>query len=209
MTSQSELTTRLLLVRHGQTEQSREDAFCGVTEVPLTAEGRIQAQKLATRLHSQTVDALYCSTQGRARETAAPIAQALELKAQECTSLREMSFGLWETRSRQDLAEHCPKELALWERGSWMVQMPDGESQQAVIARVMPCMVDLLHQYAGKTLVVVSHKSTLRLFLGQVLNMSLTASRSLRLDPASLTELHLTLDVAQLIYCNDTSHLSS
>ncbi len=42
--------TRLFLARHGQTAQSRDDVFCGVTEVPLTEKGREEAQLLAQRL---------------------------------------------------------------------------------------------------------------------------------------------------------------
>ncbi|GCE22952.1 histidine phosphatase family protein [Dictyobacter kobayashii] len=207
MTTQKEATTRLLLVRHGQTAQSREDAFCGVTEVPLTETGRKQAQQVAERLRGQSIDALYCSPQIRARDTAEPIARALQLEIQLREALREMNFGIWENQPRAYLSEHYPRELSHWEQGSWMTQIPEGETQQAVITRVVPCVIELLHKHAGQTVLLVSHKSTLRLLVGHVINMALPASRCLRLDPASITELSIADDQAQLIYHNDTSHL--
>ena len=202
------VTTRLLLVRHGQTHTSLDDAFCGVTEVSLTSIGRSQAQYLAERLQRERVDALYCSPQQRAQETAAPIGLALEIEIQTRNALREMDFGVWENRLRADLAREYPHELEEWERGSWMAHPPGGETQQAVVARVVPCIIDILISHAGQTVVVISHKSVLRLLIGDLLNMTPPDSRHLRLDPGSLSELHVTGDCVELISCNDTSHLS-
>jgi broad specificity phosphatase PhoE len=201
-------TTRLLLVRHGQTHTSRDDAFCGVTEVPLTSIGRSQAQCLSERLRREDVDALYCSPQQRALETATTIGLALEVEIQTRHELREMDFGVWENRLRADLAREYPHELEEWERGSWMAYPPGGETQQEVVARVVPCIVDILNLHAGQTVVIVSHKSVLRLLIGYLLNMTPPDSRHLRLDPASLSELRVTGDHVELVRCNDTSHLS-
>lgn len=200
--------TRLLLIRHGQTHTSRDDTFCGVTEVPLTSIGCSQAQCLAERLRREHVDALYCSPQQRAQETAVPIAHALEMEIQTRSALREMDFGKWENRLRADLAREYPRELEEWERGSWTANPPGGETQQAVIARIVPCIIDILASHAGQTVVIISHKTPLRLLIAHLLNMTPPESRHLRLNPASLSELRVTGDQVELITCNDTSHLS-
>ena len=103
--------TRLLLVRHRQTHTSLDYAFCGVTEVPLTLNGLSQVQCLAERLRRELVDALYCSPQQRAQETAAPIGLALEMEIRTLNALHEMDFGEWENRLRADLAMEYPHEL--------------------------------------------------------------------------------------------------
>jgi broad specificity phosphatase PhoE len=118
-----------------------------------------------------------------------------------------MNFGQWEQCVRTELAREYPQAIAAWERGSWMAQPPGGETQQEVIARVVPCVIDLLNTHAGQTILLVSHKSTLRLLMGNMLNMSLQANRSLRLDPASISELRVTGDSVQLFRYNDTNHL--
>lgn len=201
-------TTQLFLVRHGQTAQSHDDAFCGTTETPLTAKGREQALHLSERLCKEPISALYCSPQGRARETATPIADALGIKVQTRHALREMDFGRWENRARSELAQEYPQELATWEHGSWLAHPPDGETQQAVIARAVPCIAELLTLHAGQTMLIVGHKTILRLLIGHVLNMSLPDSRSLTMDAGSISELRVTGDQVQLIRINDTSYFA-
>ena len=201
-------TTRLVLVRHGQTELSLSDAFCGTTEASLTEIGREQAQHLAKRLRHEHIDALYCSPQGRAIETAKPIASLLGLEMQTREPLREMNFGLWEGRVQAEVAVEAPQAMAAWDRGSWMVQLPQGETQQAVLARVVPCIIELLTLHPGQTILLVSHRTLLRLLVGHLLNLSLPNSRELSLDTASVSKLLVTGDQVQLVLLNDTSHLT-
>ena len=200
-------TTRLLLVRHGQTELSHSDAFCGSTEAALTVLGQEQARRLAKRLSHESINALYCSPQGRAQETAKPIASMLNLEIQTREPLREMNFGLWEGRVQAEVAIESPQEMAAWDRGSWMMQFPEGETQQAVLARVVPCIIELLTLHVGQTILIVSHRTTLRLLIGHLLNVSLPTSRTLSLDPASVSKLLVTGDQVQLVLFNDTNHL--
>src|SRR5579883_1695360 len=148
-------TTRLLLVRHGQTKLSHENTFCGITDAPLTVEGQHQAELLAERLRHEPIDAIYCSPQSRAQQTAQPIARMLGLALQTRPALREMNFGQWEQCVRSELAQQYPRDLAAWEHGSWRARPPDGETQQEVIARVVPCVLDLLNTHAGQTILLV------------------------------------------------------
>jgi broad specificity phosphatase PhoE len=203
------VTTRLLLVRHGQTNTSVDDAFCGVTEVSLTALGHRQAQAVAERLRRERIDVLYCSPQQRTLETAAPIAAALGLEIHRQNALREMDFGLWENRPRAELLREYPDLVLGWDRGLWMGNPPGGETRQAVIARVVPCIIELLNKHKGETILVVSHRTTLRLLTGHMLDMALSSSRRMQVSPGSLTELQVTGDQVQMIFYNDTSHLAA
>ncbi len=207
MNQEAITTTRLLLARHGQTELALNDAFCGTTEAPLTATGREQAERLAQRLSREHIDALYCSPQERTRETAKPVAALLNLEIQIRKALREMNFGLWEQRVQADVAKEWPQEMAAWKRGSWMTQLPDGETQQAVIARIVPCIVELVVAHPDQTVLIVSHRTALRLLVGHLMNLSLANSRGLHLDPASVSCLLVKGDQVQLVFYNDTSHL--
>ncbi len=209
MSNDIPITTRLLFVRHGQTNTTVDDAFCGVTEVPLTPMGRRQAQALAERLRHVHIDALYCSPQQRALETATPIAGVLGLEISRRDELREMDFGVWENHPPTELLKEYPQLIQGWNKGLWMGNPPGGETRQAVIARVVPCIIELLGAHMGKTLLVVSHRTTLRLLIGHMLDMALSSSRRMEVSPASLTELHVTEDQVRLIFFNDTSHLTA
>jgi broad specificity phosphatase PhoE len=208
MSSHRSITTRLLLARHGETPTSLSGAFAGSTEVLLTPTGQQQAQCLADRLHYEHIDVLYCSPQKRAVATATPTATALDLPIQTREELREMHFGTWEGHTYEKLSLEYPETMDAWKRGSWMTCLPgDAETFQGVIARAVPCLAELVRAHVGQTLLVVSHKTTLRLALSQILEMPLPASRHLELETASLTELHLTGNDIRLIRLNDTTHL--
>lgn len=207
MDKKAQTTTRLLFARHGQTELAQNGGYCGTTEVPLTSTGREQAERLAQRLRHVHIDALYCSPQGRTRETAKPIATVLNLEIEIREALREMNFGLWENRVQADLEREWPREMAAWKRGSWMTQLPGGETQQAVIARAVPCIVEILAAHPGQTVLIVSHRTLLRLLIGHLMNLSIPNSRGLPLEPASLSSLLVTGDEVQLGFYNDTNHL--
>lgn len=202
-------TTRLLLVRHGETLHSHGDVICGAMEVSLTERGRHQASLLAHRLRQFHPDALYSSPQSRARETAQILGESLGLPTIACDGLREMDFGAWEGRNREHVKASAPLELHRWEAGSWMAHPPEGETQQQVIARGVLALHHILEQSGGGTLLLVSHKTILRLLLGHIMNWSIAQSRHISLAPAGLTIVDLRHDVASLMSVNDVAHLSA
>jgi broad specificity phosphatase PhoE len=208
MKQSAPVTTRLLFARHGETEASQSNVFSGSTDVPLTDYGLRQAEALAKRLGREQVDALYCSTQQRAIQTATPTATALGLELRTCSEFREMSFGEWEMHTRMELEEDFPEDMQIWESGSWKLAPPGGEMQQEVIARAVPCLLKLLKRHAGGTLLIFAHRTTLRLLFSNILDMNLPNARALGLDPTGVTEIRIRGNQAFLLYHNDTSHLA-
>jgi broad specificity phosphatase PhoE len=202
------LTTRLIFVRHGETIASRSNVFSGSTDIPLTENGHKQAEAVARRLSHERVDALYCSPQLRAQQTAGPTADALNLKIQTCDGFREMGFGEWEMRTRAELEQAYAEEMEIWEAGSWMIAPPGGETQQEVIARAVPCLLSLLKRHSGQTLLIFAHRTTLRLLLSNILDMNLPNARMLGMDTTGITEVRIKGSHVYLLYHNDTSHLS-
>ncbi len=74
---------RILMIRHGDPDYTRDS---------LTVRGRHEAELLACRLVHEPIDAIWCSTMGRARETCAPTAQALRLVPHCRDWLREIPY---------------------------------------------------------------------------------------------------------------------
>ena len=66
--------TRLYLVRHGATQLTAEDRFSGAIGVDLSVEGRAQAERLAERLATEPISAVYASPLSRTVETATILA---------------------------------------------------------------------------------------------------------------------------------------
>src|SRR5439155_27206474 len=94
-------TTRVLIVRHGTTALGAEDRFAGSTDVPLADEGREQAERLARRLASEPLVAVYASPMQRALETATIVARPHGLGPVAGDGPRGVSHGHWECLRRR------------------------------------------------------------------------------------------------------------
>ena len=200
--------TRLYLVRHGATQLTAEDRFSGAGGVELSDDGRWQAQRLAERLASEGICAVYSSPLSRAHDTAAALATPLGLEPVLCPELREISHGHWEGHTRAEVESRFPDEYAAWEADPFTFAPRDGESGVAVLARALPVLREIIVRHTCQRVLVVSHKATLRLLLSSLLGFDARGYRD-RLDqaPACLNVLDFRDPVrARLMLFNDTSH---
>jgi broad specificity phosphatase PhoE len=205
------MTTRLLLVRHGATTLSTEDRFAGSTDVLLSDEGRHQAAGLASRLRSDRLAAVYCSTLRRTAETAAIIAEPHGLEPVPRHGLREIDHGHWEGLTRQEVERRFGDEYARWEADPFTVAPDGGECGVDVMARALPVVRAIVESHRGQQILVVSHKATIRLIISSLLGFDARGYRD-RLDqaPACLNVLDFKDPVrARLMLFNDVSHYTT
>ncbi len=202
------MTTRLYLIRHGETALSAADCFSGASEAELSAEGRRQARCLAQRLAAQPIVAFYCSPLGRARATATIVAAPHALTPVVVPDLRELDYGQWETLPREEVLAHFAAEYAAWAADALAGAPPGGETGLAVLARVLPALRAIVRAHAGQHVAVVAHKAANRLALCGLLGIDPRSYRD-RLDqsPACLNVLDFDADGrARLVLFNDVSH---
>src|SRR5262245_16839293 len=109
------MTTRIFLVRHGETTLSAEDRFAGSTDVPLGPMGWLQAERLADRLALTPIAAAYCSPMKRTVRTASIVAAPHRLDVVACDDLREIDHGRWEGLRRSDVEARFPAEYSQWQ----------------------------------------------------------------------------------------------
>lgn len=196
------------MVRHGATVLSAEDRFAGATDVELSDEGREQARRLAERLSREKIGAVYASPLGRAVETARILAAPHDLEVQTCDGFREVSHGHWEGMKRRDVEEKFPDEMAEWEKDPYTFAPAGGESGLAVTARALPALINLVRKHPGETILIVSHKATIRLLLSSLLGFDPRRYRdNLDQKPAALNIVDFRGPTrARLSLFNDTSH---
>eukprot|EP01031_Cornospumella_fuschlensis_P007493 gene7493-9283_t len=161
--------TRIFLIRHGATTLTAEDRFAGATDVPLSDAGREQARLLACRLSGLEVAAVYASPLGRTMETARILAEPHALEVQPRDGLREISHGHWEQLTRKEVDKEFPAEAAAWEEDPYTFAPQGGESGLAVTARALPALIDIVRHHDGQSVIIVSHKATIRLLLSSLL----------------------------------------
>jgi probable phosphoglycerate mutase len=200
--------TRVFLVRHGATILTAEDRFAGATDIPLSDNGRDQVRRLAERLSGESISAVFASPLGRTIETASILAMPHSLPVQPVDGLREISHGRWEQLTRKEVEEQFPVEAAEWDRDPYTFAPKGGESGLAVTARALPALMDIIRAHPDKTILVVSHKATIRLLLSSLLGFDPRRYRdNLDQSPAALNIVDFRdPSRARLTLFNDTSH---
>jgi probable phosphoglycerate mutase len=202
------MSTRVYLVRHGATQLTAENRFAGAVAVDLSEEGRAQVRRLADRLAGDEIDAVYTSPLSRTLETATILAAPHRLAPVAEDGLREIGHGHWEGLTRAEVEERFPGEYESWEEDPFTFAPEGGETGLAVLARALPVLRRVVVRHEGSTVLVVSHKATIRLMLASLLGMDARGYRD-RLDqsPASLNVVDFRdASRARLMTFNDVSH---
>lgn len=200
--------TRLLLLRHGQTELSVQRRYSGRGNPPLTDLGRHQAEAAAAHLaESGGISAVLSSPLQRALITAEAAARGLGLDVRVDDDLIETDFGAWEGLTFGEAAERDPDLHLRWLRDT-SLPPPDGESFDQVAVRVRRARDRIVEQYAGQTVLVVSHVTPIKTILRMALDAGEGVLYRLHLDLASLSIAEFYPDGASSVrLVNQTAYL--
>ena len=202
------MSTRVILIRHGDTPASQDNRFAGANDVPLSEIGRVHASELATRLARYPIDAVYASSKRRALETARYIAQVHELEVTAVPDLRELGHGIWDGMSREEIAVKYPDQLEAYKRDAYSFAPEGGESAELVLQRAAPALQALVRAHPDQKIVVVAHKTTNRLLIAYFSGMDPRHYRDkLAQRPACINVLEFySENDAQLLLLNDIGH---
>lgn len=200
--------TRLLLLRHGQTELSVHRRYSGRGNPALTEVGRRQADAAARYLAQRGgISTVFASPLQRAYDTAAAAAKALGLDVTVDDDLIETDFGAWEGLTFTEAAEHDPELHGRWLRDT-STAPPGGESFDAVAERVSRFRDRIVAAHQGSTVLVVSHVTPIKMLLREALDAGAGILYRLHLDLASLSIAEFYSDGASSVrLVNQTAYL--
>jgi broad specificity phosphatase PhoE len=203
------VSTRLVLVRHGQTAAVVEGRTQGRIDNPLNDTGLRQAEALGTRLLEYAPRAIYSSPAARALATAQPLARALGLTIGLEPRLLEMDFGRLDDRTGAQMRELEPEFMERWSaEDPTDLRIPGGETLGEVQARVVAAACDLVAAHPDQTVVLCSHNFALRSLICHVLGLPLEAFRAFRVDLASFSVVESRDDGGFLLaLLNEVCHL--
>jgi broad specificity phosphatase PhoE len=176
----------LILLRHGQTEWSRDGRHTGRTDIPLTAAGEAAAAVLTGALATRHIVATFTSPASRAVRTAQLAGLA---RAKEDPELQEWDYGGYEGLTTPQIRMTRPG-WTLWRDGviSGDASHPGETAEQvaaradAVLARVSPSLTD-------GDVALVSHGHFLRVLTARWLGLEPAAGRFFRLDTGTFSTL--------------------
>ncbi len=201
------VTTVTHLLRHGQTEHTPERRFSGRNDLPLSRTGRAEAEAAAERARALGIDVVVASPLRRTRETAGIVADALGLTPEFDDDLAELDFGELEGLTFDEARQRHP--LAARRFGvDTTAAAPGGESVADVSARVARARRRILSRHEGRTVLVVSHVTPIKLLLAAALEAGDGLVHRVFLEAASLSTVAWSSDGrATVRLVNDTAHL--
>ena len=169
----------VVLVRHGETEWSREGKHTGRTDVPLTDHGRRQAQAVGAALGERRFALVLTSPLARALETCRLAGFGDEAVLRD--ELREWDYGAYEGRRTVEIRTEVPG-WTLWRDG-----VPEGETIDDVAARVDRVIAEV--RSAPGDALFFAHGHVLRVLAARWLGLEPQAGALFALDPASISAL--------------------
>jgi probable phosphoglycerate mutase len=198
----------LYLIRHGQTEFSRENRFCGTSNPPLTATGEAMAQAFATAYAATRWDAVYASPLLRTRQTADALARLTGVTPRLEDGLREIEYGEWEGMRQEEVQARWPEAFAYWADDVASRGAPGGETAFQVAARAMRVVEAIRTRHAQGKVLIVSHKATLRIITCALLGLDVRLFRERIAQPVTaVTMFEVEHGTAKLAILGDRAHL--
>lgn len=181
----------------------------GQLDTALDARGRWQAERLVDALHDEPIDAIVSSDLARAMHTAWPLARRRGLRVRPDPALRERSFGVFQGFTYAQIARHWPEEAARWRARDAQFGPERGETLKDFFQRVTQATQRLAREFAGRSVVWVTHGGVLDCLHRAAMRVGLDASRTWSLDNASINRLLHTDQGLMLVGWGDIHHLDA
>ncbi len=201
--------SRLILVRHAQSEANRDGVSLGRADSPLTELGLRQAAALGEALAGAPLERVLASPLRRARDTARAIATHHGLEVETHDDLTEMAIGELEGLPWAELRERYADFLREWlAEDAVSLKMPGGESLADVDRRAWPVIAPIFAQDGDGTVVVVSHNWVIRVLICRALDVDVKRWRQFEVDLASRSVFDCRESGVVMRSLNDACHLT-
>ncbi len=155
------MSTRICVVRHGETDWNIEKRIQGHLDIPLNETGRAQALAMAFSAAHHHFHAIYSSDLGRASETAQVLAERAGLEAKPMPHFRERHYGIFQGITAREAQQRFPEAHTRYMNRDPDYDFETGETMHALIKRISDGLAWLVAHHSGQTLALVSHSGVL------------------------------------------------
>jgi probable phosphoglycerate mutase len=201
------MTTRLCIVRHGETAWNAEHRVQGQLDVPLNAVGRAQALAASKVLAREKFDAIYSSDLSRAQQTAQPTAGLLSMALLLDKDLRERHYGIFERLTYAEVKVRYPEDYARFEAHDPEFAFRTGESLNDFAARSIAVISRIAKQHQNQSILVFTHGGVLDQFYRHVTGTPLSTQRGFGIPNAGLNRVELAASGWQIRAWAEVAHL--
>ena len=199
--------TRIIAIRHGETAWNVDTRIQGQLDIGLNDTGRWQAQRVASTLAGEPINAIYTSDLYRAWDTANAVSMATGVALQSEPDLRERGFGVFEGKTFSEIEAHWPDQALLWRKRQPDFAPEGGESLLVMRDRIQGVVDRLATQHPGQLIVMVAHGGVMDALYRLATRQHIQAPRTWALGNAAINRLLWTPDGLTLVGWADTFHL--
>lgn len=157
--------TKVILVRHGETEWNASCKFLGMKDIPLNEKGKRQAEYARNALKSEQIDVIYSSPMVRAYETGEIIRGDRSIDIIVDTELREINCGMWEGLDGTEVEKLFPGQIYLWANRPEECKIKGGDTFREVSERMIKEFWKIVRENKGKTILITSHMISITLLM--------------------------------------------
>ena len=165
------MSLTIYFLRHGQTECSRNNSFCGSIDSQLTPEGLEMAKAFADAYNSMDWTAIFCSPMRRTVLTAKPLSEAIKMEPQLRDGLKEINYGKWEGKTPEVISREYHDDYIRWSADPAWYAPNGGEMAVTIASRAIQVIEEIKSLYSSGNVLVVSHKATIRIILCSLLGI--------------------------------------
>lgn len=183
------MTTKIFLIRHGESQQNIDDVLSGVTDIPLSEKGKGQCVALAHYFEDIKIDKVFTTPLQRAKDSAKLIFPKHKSATEITQSLIEFDYGNYEGYKRSEYNNSNDKIIQQWITAPSNLTFPGGDNIQEHAQRTMMGITKLANENNGAILACISHRTTIRLILSQIISLHLDNFRSLPCSNCGISEI--------------------
>lgn len=194
---------KLILVRHGQTEENKKKIWQGQSEGTLSEEGEEQAKKLARALEKEDISFVYCSDLKRAKNTLKPLLKNRKLPVEYVKELRERKLGVLEGANSEQVKEYVTKNKVDFETCNFET----GETLYEAKDRIAKFYETLSGKHEEDTILLVTHGGIVAYTILHLFNHPPEKFKEFIPDNTGITRIEIKKGKPKLLTFNDTSHL--
>jgi len=167
------MSTKILIIRHGETDWNRSQIFRGTYDIPLNENGRKQAKLVAKALEGIKIDAAYTSPLSRAKESAEIITANHDICPVIDDAFIDMDYGEWTGKEDSFVAKNWPDEHSAWTTKPHTVKPPNGTTLEEVFNNSFGAMEKLAKKHDGETIAIFAHRVVNKLLVIGALSLGL------------------------------------
>lgn len=178
----------IYLIRHGEIGYSGEKAYIGITDIPLSKRGILQAKRLKEYFSSIPIDKIYSSDLIRTVQTSEIITENRNIEIVKLKELREINMGDWEGKTFKEIRAKYPEAFENRMKFIEDFKPSNGESFRECEIRVKEAF-DKIITAEEEQIIITAHAGVSRVLLADILGMPLENIFRLQLDYGSINKI--------------------